>query len=70
MRVLGYDETELAGQRIAYLVLDYIDGESLKARLEELTPQLLPPGEFESIALSVLDALAFAHRKNGKFTAM
>jgi len=61
VKVLGYDEADADGQRIAYLVLEYIRGESLRARLDRLAQEPMEHSEFQRVALRTLDALAFAH---------
>lgn len=47
----------------AYYVMDYIDGESLSARLKRTGKSLSEP-EVKSLLLQVLDALAEVHSKN------
>jgi serine/threonine protein kinase len=44
-----------------YLVIEYIQGRTLRTVLEEHTPNLLPPEEATRIIIQVCDALAYAH---------
>jgi len=49
-----------------YLVVEYIQGRTLRAVLEEHAPRPLPPAEAIRIAMQVCDAMAYAH-KHGVF---
>jgi len=44
-----------------YLVVEYIQGCTLRAVLEEHAPQLLPPEEALRITMQICDALAYCH---------
>jgi eukaryotic-like serine/threonine-protein kinase len=44
-----------------YLVIEYIQGRTLRTVLEEHAPNLLPPEEATRIIIQVCDALAYAH---------
>jgi len=44
-----------------YLVVEYIKGRTLRAVLEDHTPQLLPPEEALRTTMQLCDALAFCH---------
>jgi eukaryotic-like serine/threonine-protein kinase len=44
-----------------YLVIEYIQGRTLRTVLEEHAPKLLPPEEATRIIIQVCDALAYAH---------
>ena len=44
-----------------YLVVEYIKGCTLRAVLEDHTPQLLPPEEALRITMQICDALAYCH---------
>jgi hypothetical protein len=62
VKVLGYDEASIAGEPIAFLILQYIEGESLYSRLKSPGKGSLAPEEFAGISCRVLDALDSAHR--------
>ena len=44
-----------------YLVMEYIQGRTLREVLDEQMPQLLPPTEAVRIAIQICEALAYAH---------
>ena len=48
-----------------YMVMEFVDGVTLKTRLEELNSreELLPPGEVLRIGRAIASALAYAHRR-------
>src|ERR1051325_516882 len=50
-----------AGERVEFLATEYVDGETLLARLKRTRP--LPLGEALSIGADLLRALAYAHAK-------
>ncbi len=51
----GHEGTDL------YMVMEYVDGISLKERLQQVAP--LPPDEFLHVALQLCQGLAYAHRR-------
>ena len=61
VRVIGYDETVLDNEPVFFLTLDYIEGESLRARIERMPHTALSRDDFFRIVYRVLDALEFAH---------
>ncbi|MBV9497534.1 MAG: serine/threonine protein kinase, partial [Acidobacteria bacterium] len=53
---VGYD-----GERVAFLATEYVDGETLQARIKRMRP--LPLGEALSISRDLLRGLTYAHAK-------
>ena len=44
-----------------YLVVEYIQGQTLRAKLEEIAPNLLPRDQSLRIAMQICDALVYCH---------
>lgn len=68
IQVWGYGEIKIAAKDAnqeavaAYLILEYIDGESLTARIERSRQKQISHDEFAAIATRVLDALEYVHQ--------
>ncbi|MBF6061681.1 protein kinase [Nocardia terpenica] len=61
VKIFNFVKHKSAGVQVGYIVMEYVDGRSLKTTLDELAPARLPVAEAITYVMEVLPALDYLH---------